>query len=99
MRYFEVSVSHKIVKIEEVFIKPKRYDWLAVVDGVTVQYRVIKVPKGVLRNWFERGTIELEYHARNLSQTGFVYWQKRSPKPRQTSKKEALIKSKMEKLL
>lgn len=99
MRYFNVSVNHYSVTIEEVFQAPKRYDWLAAVDGVSCYYNVIKTPKGIVKNWFERGTHEIQYHAKNLSKTGFVAWQKRSPKPRQTNKKEQAIKSRMEKLL
>jgi len=99
MRYFVVSVNHYSVTISEVFTPLKRYDWRGAIDGVTVEYSVIKEPKGLVKNWFERGTSEIMYHARNLSQTGFVAWQANGKKPRQTSKKEAVIKAKMEKLL
>ena len=98
-RYFEVSVNHYSVTIKEVFVQPKRYDWRGSIDGVTVEYNVVKVPKGIVKNWFERGTVEIQYHARNLSQTGFVAWQANGKKPRQTSKKEALIRAKMKEML
>jgi len=99
MRYFHVGVNHYAVTITEVFTAPKRYDWIAVIDGVQVQYTVEKLPKGIVKAWFERGITEVQCHAKNLSQTGFVLWSKRSPKPRQTSKKEAVVRAKMEKLL
>lgn len=98
-RYFEVSVNHYSVSIEEKFVPLKRYDWSCSIDGIACEYAVVKVPKGIVKNWFERGTFNIQYHAKNLSKTGFVAWRKRSPKPRQTSKKEAVIKAKMEKLL
>lgn len=99
MRYFIVSVSHYSTKVEEQQTPLKKYEWGAVVDGVQCFYDIRKENKGIVKNWFERGTVEVKYHAKNLSQTGFVLWSKRSPKPRQTSKKEAVIKAKMEKLL
>lgn len=99
MRFFNVSVNHYSVTITEVFTQPKRYDWRGAIDGVTVEYNVIKEPKGIVKNWFERGTAEVQYHARNLSQTGFVAWQTNGKKPRQTSKKEAAIRAKMKELL
>jgi len=99
MRYFEVSVNHYSVTITEVFRPLRRYDWRGAIDGVTVEYCVSKEPKGIVKNWFERGTAEIQYHARNISQTGFVAWQANGRKPRQTSKKEKLIQSKMKELL
>jgi len=98
-RFFVVSVNHYSVTISEVFTPLKRYDWRGSIDGVTVEYNVVKEPKGIVKRWFERGTSEIMYHARNLSKTGFVAWQANGKKPRQTSKKEAAIKAKMEKLL
>lgn len=99
MKYFIVSVSHYSTKVEEQQESLKKYEWIAVVDGIQCFYDIRKGNKGIVKNWFERGTVEAQYHAKNLSQTGFVLWSKRSPKPRQTSKKESVIKAKMEKLL
>lgn len=98
-RYFKVYVDFKSTIIQEVFTPLKRYDWAGAIDGVSVQYEVVKDAVGTPPNWFERGTTELQYHARNLSQTGFVAWQTRSKKPRQTSKKQKAIQAKMKELL
>lgn len=99
MRYFIVRVSHYATEIEEEFSPLKKYEWSAVIDGIQCFYDIRKENKGIVKNWFERGAFEVQYHAKNLSKTGFVLWSKRSLKPRQTSKKEAAIKAKMEKLL
>lgn len=99
MRYFVVSVSHYATTVAEEFAPLKKYEWLAVVDGIQCFYDIRKEPKGIVKNWFERGIFEVQYHAKNLSKTGFVLWTKRSPKPRQVSKKEAAIKAKMKELL
>lgn len=98
-RFFVVKVNHYSVTISEVFTPLSRYDWRGAIDGVTVEYNVVKEPKGIVHNWFERATVEIQYHARNISQTGFVAWQSNGKKPRQTGKKQKLIRSKMEKLL
>lgn len=98
-RYFLVKVDYFKTTVEEVFKPLKRYDWRGAIDGVNVEYQVINDTDGRPRNWFERGTVELQYHARNISQTGFVAWQTRSKTPRRQSKKEAAIKAKMGRLL
>jgi len=99
MRYFKVYVDFYSSRVEEVFKPLPRYDWRGAIDGVSVQYQVIKDTTGTPRSWFERGTIELQYHAKSISQTGFVAWQTMSRTPRKQSKKEAQIKAKMEKLI
>jgi len=98
-RYFVVKVNYFSATVEEVFKPLKRYDWRGAIDGVTVEYQVVNDTEGKPRNWFERGTIELQYHAKNISQTGFVAWQTMSKKPRKDSAKMKQIKAKMEKLL
>jgi len=99
MRYFKVFVDFHSARVEEVFTPLKSYDWRGAIDGVGVQYKVIKDTQGNPRNWFERGTLELQYHARSISQTGFVAWQTMSKKERKETKKAAQIKAKMDKLL
>lgn len=99
MRYFIVYVDFYSSRVEEVFKPLKSYDWAGAIDGVSVQYKIIKDTTGTPRNWFERGTVELQYHAKSISQTGFVAWQTMSRSPRRENKKMAQIKAKMEKLL
>jgi len=98
-RYFLVKVDYFKTTVEEVFKPLKRYDWRGAIDGVNVEYQVINDTAGSPRNWFERGTVELQYHAKSISQTGFVAWQTMPKAPRKETKKMAQIKAKMEKLL
>lgn len=99
MRYFKVVVGHYDVKVSEEFTPLKKYEWSCVVDGEQCFYDVVKATKSHIVNWFERGTTEVQYHAKNISQTGFVLWSKRSPRPRQLSKAKKAAIEKMGKLL
>lgn len=99
MRYFNVVVSHYNVEISEVFSPLKKYEWSCTIDGEQCLYDIVKSTKSNIRNWFERGTTEVQYHAKNISQTGFVLWSKRSPRPRQLSKAKKAAIEKMGKLL
>jgi hypothetical protein len=99
MRYFIVTVDYFSASVEEVFKPLSRYDWRCAIDGITVEYQIVNGTSGKPRSWFERGTIEVEYHAKNMSKTGFVAWQTRSKAPRRLNKKKAQIQAKMEKLL
>jgi hypothetical protein len=99
MRYFRVTVNHFAATVSEEFAPLKSYDWAGAIDGVSVQYKIEKECKGNVKNWFERGTAETQYHARNISKTGFVAWQTMSKAPRRQNKKEAQIKAKMKELL
>jgi len=98
-RYFKVLVNQFSSEVHEVFVPLKRYDWRGAVDGVSVEYVIEKDSVVAPKRWFERGTIEVQYHAKNMSKTGFVAWQTMSKAPRRQSKKMAQIKAKMEKLL
>jgi len=98
-RYFVVKVDYFSARVEEQFNPLKRYDWAGAIDGVSVQYRIEKDCAGTPKAWFERGTMEVQCHARNISQTGFVAWQTRSKAPRSQSKKKKAIQAKMDKLL
>ena len=98
-RYFEVSVDHFSVTITELWGEPKKVDWIARINGEKVLYHVKKATKSNIARWFERGTIELQYHAKNLYPFGFVLWDKRNKNPKQPKKNELAIRAKMEKLL
>lgn len=99
MRYFNVVVSHYSVEISEVFSPLRKYEWSCVIDGEQCFYDIVKSTKSSIRNWFERGTTEVQYHAKNLSRTGLVLWSKSSPRPRQLSKAKKEAIKRMEKLL
>lgn len=98
-RYFIVDVDHYSVMVTEVFEAPKKQDWVCRVNGESVIYHVKKATKSNIKNWFERGTLELQYHAKTLYPFGFVLWDKRNKNPKQPKKSEKAIREKMEKLL
>ena len=98
MRYFLIRVDHAMTYVDEAK-KLKAHHWTCVVDGETVHYQIIKNTKSNIKGWYERGTIEAQYHARNLSRTGVVLWQHMPKNPPQKSKKKAAIEAKMRRLL
>jgi len=98
-RNFVVKVNHKSSFVSEVVENLRRIDWIAVIDGITVNYAIEKDCVGSPHNWFERGTTELQYHAKNISQTGVVLWQKRPKRQHNATKKQKAVQEKMKKLL
>lgn len=99
IRNFEVTVYHHMVTVVEVEYSLKRIDWSLRTDGETWQYMVQKHTKSPIRNYFERATVEIQYHAKNTSKTGFILWDKRAKRQYNQSKKRREIVAKMEKLL
>jgi len=99
MRYFVVSVNHFSVSVTEVQEMKKQSSWVCRVNGETFVYRIEKAIKGHLKNWFERGTFEVQYHAKTEAHGGFILWDKRNQNPPQLSKNKKAAQEKMGKLL
>src|SRR5688572_5305918 len=98
-RYFNVTVGHNSTITEEIFVAHKSVDWQCRVNGEVFQYRIIKGVMGSLRNWFERGTTEVQYHAKNEARGGFILWDKRLKNPAKLSASKKAIQEKMRTLL
>lgn len=98
-RYFKVLVNYFSASVEEVFKPLNNYDALAAIDGVSCYYSISKDCDGALKNYFGRGMTELQYHAKNMSKTGFVAWQVVHKRPYRKTSKKAAIKAKMKELL
>lgn len=98
MRFFTITVFAYHTEIKEKENTGIRH-WTCVIDGETIHYRIEKGVKSQIHNWFERGTIEAQYHAQNLTRTGMVLWQRRPKTTANTSAKKKAIQAKMEKLL
>jgi len=98
-RHFLVLVDWKSTRVVEKFEAQKRVDWACRTDGVKINYAIECDCVGKPPRWFERGTVELQYHVKNISQSGIVYWDKRNKRPYTMTKKAKAIMAKMEKLL
>lgn len=98
-RYFLVEVDFLKTAIYEKTETLKRVDWACRVNGERFEYMLVNVSAGIPKRWFERGTVELQYHAKNAANGGFVAWDKRASRVYTPTKKTREIMAKMDKLL
>jgi len=99
MRYFIVSVDHFSAIVREVEKDNNQSSWVCRVNGETFSYRIEKASKSHIKNWYERGTFEVQYHAKSESKGGFVLWDKALKNPAQLTKSKKAAQEKMRKLL